>query len=463
MESGGTISCSIIINNKLFGLISIHYLESRETNLYEFIFLKKLTIKLEDLILRNQINENVNNEKMINNLNELFIEELNKSANPLHTIMLSRYSLSRLTMSQGISIIIGDEICNTGIIPSNDLIKSLCKEYEYLDNLEIKFLDTLDLKFKDYNKNSIAGCVIIRLSKELNAFIFIYRVEINRLVCWGGDPRFNLVKNKDKSLTPRTSFKKWIEYVTDRCINWDKNHIKIINIVLNSMIDYFQVNSKELVLLMKNEIRQKLRKDMFNTTINFIDNIQTSIAIGIENNIQSKPLIYMNNYALEAFYSVPLNQRYITLEEFEKITDIKIKKLKYGEEIIKKVMTRNLGIRECKIKLGLIFEVISNGKNLHKTQVIEFTDITESQRIQNTLIVSRNKAELNIKLRDELYAKLSHELRNPLSVVIGYSDLLLRENTLDENLKHKISIILKSAKDLHPRKFKMEQNISYIS
>ena len=452
MGSGSTTSCSIRCNGTLWGLISIHYLDSRAPTIDEFIFLQNITKKFEDIINQNIELEKINIIQRFNKLNKQFTDELNKQADPLHTLLLSRYSASKITASQGMSIIIGNDICNTGIIPSIKFINQLCLDYLYLKELEIVLINQFDEKYSSFQKNNIAGCAIIRLSKENNSYIFIYRIETNMTVSWGGDPRHNLLAQEKYRYSPRNSFKKWVELVKGKCIKWNDINKKSIEIILKSMLDFFEVNPKELVLLVKNSIRQKIRKEREsrNTVIEFIDNIQTSIAIGVENFNNKDSSILLNTCAIEAFSLFPSESRNISLNEFEKLTDIKISELSGNKEINKMIMTKNKGLRECKIKIGLIFEVVNkNYEYIYKIQVIEFYDITESKRIQDTLIATRDKALLNSKLRDELYAKLNHELRTPLSIVIGYSDILLMSSTLHEDDKNKLAIIRESASDLN--------------
>jgi len=59
---------------------------------------------------------------------------------------------------------------------------------------------------------------------------------------------------------------------------------------------------------------------------------------------------------------------------------------------------------------------------------------------------ARHDAEAATRMKDEFLATLSHELRTPLSVIIGWSQLLLKRAPDNEQLRKGLSTILQSAR-----------------
>lgn len=51
-------------------------------------------------------------------------------------------------------------------------------------------------------------------------------------------------------------------------------------------------------------------------------------------------------------------------------------------------------------------------------------DVTETQRLEDQLLVARNRAEQAAKAKTEFLANMSHELRTPLTSVVGFAGLL---------------------------------------
>ncbi|MGV8929240.1 MAG: PAS domain-containing protein [Brevundimonas sp.] len=69
-------------------------------------------------------------------------------------------------------------------------------------------------------------------------------------------------------------------------------------------------------------------------------------------------------------------------------------------------------------------------------RVVEFQDlvrdVTETKRLEEALIESRDRAEAGARAKSEFLANMSHELRTPLTSVIGFSGLLQQSTALPE-------------------------------
>lgn len=95
-------------------------------------------------------------------------------------------------------------------------------------------------------------------------------------------------------------------------------------------------------------------------------------------------------------------------------------------------------------KLGRTIETsvspIYNGNNDIKAIVHIMRDVTQRRRMEEQLIVTDRLASIG-----ELSSGIAHELNNPLTSVIGFSDMLL-DKELPENLKQDIEIINTEAK-----------------
>ncbi len=87
----------------------------------------------------------------------------------------------------------------------------------------------------------------------------------------------------------------------------------------------------------------------------------------------------------------------------------------------------------------------------HEGKLISFVvvkeDITSRKMMEQELITALDKAERSDKLKDAFLQNLSHEIRTPLNAIVGFSNLLVHENTSDIT-KEYTSIIRDSSHQL---------------
>ncbi len=76
-------------------------------------------------------------------------------------------------------------------------------------------------------------------------------------------------------------------------------------------------------------------------------------------------------------------------------------------------------------------------------------DITQRKRVQNELIVAKEKAEESERLKTAFLANMSHEIRTPLNGILGFTNLLTENVELSiENKKEFAAIVNRSADNL---------------
>lgn len=75
------------------------------------------------------------------------------------------------------------------------------------------------------------------------------------------------------------------------------------------------------------------------------------------------------------------------------------------------------------------------------------SDITHRRVMEEELKAAKEKAELAAATRTAFLANMSHEIRTPMNAIIGFSDLMLGEELLDEQKSH-LTTINRSARSL---------------
>ena len=73
-------------------------------------------------------------------------------------------------------------------------------------------------------------------------------------------------------------------------------------------------------------------------------------------------------------------------------------------------------------------------------------DVTERKRAQQSERAAREEAERASRMKDEFLATLSHELRTPLNAILGWSQILKRKGTGDEDVVEGVAVIERNAR-----------------
>jgi PAS domain S-box-containing protein len=94
--------------------------------------------------------------------------------------------------------------------------------------------------------------------------------------------------------------------------------------------------------------------------------------------------------------------------------------------------------------------IFDSSQNIVEIQSVGY-DITEAKNIKQSLIRAKEEALDLAKIKDEFLAKMSHEIRNPLNIIVGMSDLLQDTdlsvkqceyvNSIKESSIHLLSIV----------------------
>jgi len=95
---------------------------------------------------------------------------------------------------------------------------------------------------------------------------------------------------------------------------------------------------------------------------------------------------------------------------------------------------------------GIVTEVNSDGEPLKMVGIIQ--DISNRKNTEEALIIAKEKAEENEKLKTAFLANVSHEIRTPMNGITGFAELLYNNMVSDNDKHHYLEIIWKNSNRL---------------
>lgn len=299
------------------------------------------------------------------------------------------------------------EACSKDVIPQKDIIvKVPLTDSSCINNLVFNYKPLIMNDVEDMKELSISEYDILK-AQDIKSIIITPITHMDKVLGYIG---VDIVKD----------YRKWREQ--------DVTLLYLLSHIVGASIAIDKKSSK-------------LEKSEANNIVRVLESIYNDIPIGIELYNPSGNIIDINNTDMKIFgitdkwkimgVSVfdnpvlPEEQREQLRkgEDFELIFDYDFSKLKdyYQSEFVGETKYisctgRTIKDRDGKVLYYLLFN----------------SDITGLREIQQKLIVAKEKAEESEKLKMAFLANMSHEIRTPLNAIVGFSDILVVTDEVEE-------------------------------
>lgn len=221
-----TLTISIIIDDKLWGLISCHHYSPKKINLQSirvmewFSDLFSLNIKLATLKIKTDYSISIrhNQDSILGRLTDLGLnwkQLLQESTGP-----------GSLIHSDGAGVVFLDEAYSQGKAPNEESLLKVAKWLrKNLEGSNFFVSDSLILKevLHDSFDPSIAGMLAIPLGEDSKNWVFWFRLEYVQTINWAGDPNDKPMEkdaNGLERLSPRQSFKEFTQILHGKSLPW---------------------------------------------------------------------------------------------------------------------------------------------------------------------------------------------------------------------------------------------------
>jgi light-regulated signal transduction histidine kinase (bacteriophytochrome)/FixJ family two-component response regulator len=285
-----------------------------------------------------------------------------------------------------------------------------------------------------------SGALLLPLGRDSDDAILWFRPEQERTVTWGGNPAEHGSSDPlTGRLSPRASFAAWTETVRGHSAPWSK-----VDLVL----------ARKLRSAISAEGTRRTKAELAETS-RFLSTTLENMTQGILMTDADQNVLVVN-HRLNELFDLPAslgtnrpNPREVLRllwerGEFGKDDgDFATWLDRFGEA---GVFLADATPREHVRPNGRVLEVVS--RPLANGGVVRtFTDITARKHAENALRAAREEAERSAQAKAEFLAMMSHEIRSPLSGLLGIIELL-RETPLGREQTRMVELVHGSAASL---------------
>jgi light-regulated signal transduction histidine kinase (bacteriophytochrome) len=242
MQVKATLTISIVLEGKLWGLIACHHYEAKFLNYdqrmgIEFLG-KVLSHKWHTLETQSVL---VHKERVLALIASIMLQ-IRFSNNLNETLHAFKTELLDITESEGLLIAYDDHFLTMGKVPEKSfctaLMKWLVDEHAY----DTFFTNELHLHFTPAagEADSSSGILTGGFDVLSTCRIIWFRSEYTQSLDWGGNPNEKtliMLDDEKFRLSPRKSFDKWTEAVKNRSKDWEARHVEVANIFKNNLAE----------------------------------------------------------------------------------------------------------------------------------------------------------------------------------------------------------------------------------
>ena len=220
------------------------------------------------------------------------------------------------------------------------------------------------------------------------------------------------------------------------CKNGDIKHVEF---------HAYKFDNKEIWLM--NDISERLKTE--NALISSENKLRTYIEESPNGLVifNSNTKISFANQAFIDLMEIPeenLNQAFIP--DFFSPTQ-----LKQNQDLFNQLLTKGKTQGEVLIRTttGKDVPVYISAVELINQEFLAFiVDISATKAVEDKLTLTLQKAEESDRLKSAFLANMSHEIRTPMNGILGFSQLLLKENLSQEKKEKYIDILTQNGKQL---------------
>lgn len=437
-----SVSVSVLVDGKLWGLISLHNLSPRMISWHERLFLVELARRFEARLAAARISEQTQIELKVASIIERIREGLTESGRILSLLVESQLRVPQLFECDGFAVVADREVIAFGEAPAPDSVLQIIEQMKGEGRIEFlgerkkgvaAATSMVDLLVG--TTESVAGALVGFVSVAPLVAIVVFRREMVSEVHWGGNPNkaAQFCSSKGR-LEPRRSFELWKEVHKGRCKPWE-NQDFLIMVGLLEALDVAVAPSKQGAVA---EFQEEFRQ--------FLNVLASSGALRdlLSEYVSRDPVVCIcnrrsksadNSNVVSVIPSATFCHMFrIDGYELEQEPDKTLRQIGVPTEILTdsagwtaiEVWSPGYGNMSLEVKRIGLLQVVTSGESL-AIAGLRFQDKTREHGLETALSSIHDEAELARVTRFNILSNMSHELRTPLNVMLGFAQILAME------------------------------------
>ncbi|SMC43372.1 ATP-binding protein [Moheibacter sediminis] len=274
--ASSSFSTSIIVDNKLWGLVTCHNTEAKHIDLFNRIQAEICTVMAANAYSSIKSQMIMENEALFTLKSIQLKNRLYQYDNLKESLFQNLNTVLEISHADGFAVAFEDEIEAAGETPSHEVIQNVVKWAR--KHLTTSFYTNHAFALKYYDEipglNLLcSGVAISFLGKERSKMLIWFRKEFREHIDWAGNPEkkevnvLDFYDQKKKVISPRTSFMVFSEEIQGKSKYWSKKDILEIRKIHDTILETVQYQFEKVSLLNKELSQVNEELDSFSHTL----------------------------------------------------------------------------------------------------------------------------------------------------------------------------------------------------
>ncbi|WP_157578697.1 GAF domain-containing protein [Pontibacter roseus] len=235
-----SMSLPIIIENKLWGLISCHHKQAKNPAYEERTAMELLTAIISTQLSSKERESNITLQAQLRGVHARLLEQVYNSTSFADGLLEGETHILELLSLTGAAVVYEGDVRTTGQTPEPQKLKELVSWLRRNSTERTFATNTLPRLYpnsQDYHQVA-SGLIALPINREQGEYILGFREEVLQTVNWGGNPDQAIQMEPDgKHYHPRNSFATYQETVKHTSIPWQDEEVAAAEALRSAVLE----------------------------------------------------------------------------------------------------------------------------------------------------------------------------------------------------------------------------------